>query len=310
MPDILPATLLHVALTKSAPLTLAAIGGLLSERAGVVNVGLEGAMLAGAYAAAVGSLATGNPWSGLLIGGAAGAALGLLHAFACIRLRSDHILSGVAVNLLALGGTGFLLFRAFGVHGNTPTVPKLPPWSIPGLNALPVFGPALRVPPTVCLALAAAAVAHLVLYRTAWGLRLRAVGEHPGAALSAGVRVRRIQYVGVTLAGLLAGWGGAHLSLGDLSQFVERMTAGRGFVALAALICGRWNPLGTLTACLSFGFAEAFAEGLQTEGSALPSQFFLALPFILTLGVLAGFAGKARPPGALGRRVGEEGMSP
>ncbi|OGG48448.1 MAG: hypothetical protein A3F84_25685 [Candidatus Handelsmanbacteria bacterium RIFCSPLOWO2_12_FULL_64_10] len=295
MPDILSATLLRIALTKSAPLILTALGGLLSERAGIVNVGLEGAMLAGAYAAAVGSLAAGNPWAGLAVGGAVGGLLGLLHAFVCIRLRSDHVVSGTAINLLTLGGTGFLLFRTFGVHGNTPTVPKLTPWGLPGLSVVP----------TVYLALAAVAVAHLVLYRTAWGLRLRAVGERPGAALSAGVRVRRIQYIALALGGLLTGWGGAHLSIGDLSQFVERMTSGRGFVALAALICGRWHPLGALIACLFFGFAEAFSESLQGE-NILPSQFFLALPFILTVGVLAGVAG-SRPPAALGRRIGEEG---
>ncbi|MSS71096.1 MAG: ABC transporter permease [Candidatus Latescibacteria bacterium] len=295
-------TLLLIALTKSAPLILAALGGLLSERAGIVNVGLEGTMLAGAYAAAVGSLTAGNPWVGLMVGGAVGGLLGLLHALACIRLRSDHVVSGTAINLLALGGTGFLLFRTFGVHGNTPTVPKLTPWSLPGLNP-----DLFRAVPTVYLALAAVAVAHLVLYRTVWGLRLRAVGERPEAALAAGVPIRRVQYGAVALGGLLAGWGGAHLSLGDLSQFVERMTSGRGFVALAALICGRWHPVGVLAACLFFGFVEAFAEGLQGE-YALPSQFFLALPFLLTIGVLAGFAGKARPPAALGRRVGEEGI--
>lgn len=290
------ATLLRIALTKSVPLILAALGGLLSERAGIVNVGLEGAMLAGAYAAAAGSLAAGSPWAGLATGGAVGGLLGLLHASACIRLRSDHVVSGTAVNLLALGGTGFLLFRTFGVHGNTPTVPRLAPWG----------PPALRLVPTVYLALAAVPVVHLVLSRTAWGLRLRAVGERPGAALAAGVRVRRIQYVALTLGGLLTGWGGAHLSIGDLSQFVERMTSGRGFVALAALICGRWHPLGALAACLFFGFAEALSESLQGE-NILPSQFFLALPFLLTVGVLAGVAGRARPPAALGQRIGEEG---
>lgn len=308
MSDVLNATLLRIVLAKSAPLILAALGGLLSERAGIVNVGLEGTMLAGAYAAAVGSLTAGSPWAGLLAGGAVGGLLGLLHAFACIRLRSDHVVSGTAVNLLALGGTGFLLFRTFGVHGNTPTVPKLTPWSLPGLNALPLLGPALsRAVPTVYLALATVVVAHLALSRTAWGLRLRAVGERPGAALSAGVRIRRIQVVAVALGGLLTGWGGAHLSLGDLSQFVERMTSGRGFVALAALICGRWHPFGVLAACLFFGFAEAFSESLQGE-NILPSQFFLALPFILTVSVLAGVAGRARPPAALGHRTGEEEM--
>jgi simple sugar transport system permease protein len=295
-------TILLIALTKSAPLILAALGGLLSERAGIIHVGLEGTMLAGAYAAAAGSLAAGNPWIGLMVGGAVGGLLGLLHALACIRLRSDHVVSGTAINLLALGGTGFLLFRTFGVHGNTPTVPKLAPWSLPGLSP-----DLFRAVPTVYLALAAVALIHLVLYRTTWGLRLRATGEQSAAVLAAGVPLRRLQYVAVALGGALAGLGGAHLSLGDLSQFVERMTSGRGFVALAALICGRWRPVGTLAACLFFGLVEAFAEGLQGE-NALPSQFFLALPFLLTLGVLAGFAGRSRPPAALGQRMGEEGI--
>ncbi len=309
MSDIFNATLIHIALDKSAPLILAAVGGLLAERAGVVNVGLEGMMLAGAYAAAVGSLTAGSPYLGLLAGGLAGALLGLMHAFACLRLRVDHIVSGAAINMLALGGTGFLLYQAFGVHGNTPTVPKLAAWEVPGLNALPVLGPALgRAVPTVYLAFGIAGLAHGALSRTAWGLRLMAGGENPWAAQAAGVRVARLRFVGVTLGGACAGWGGAHLSLGDLSQFVERMASGRGFVALAALICGRWHPLGALAACLFFGFAETFAEQAQGMTEALPSQVFLALPFVITIGVLSGFAGRSRPPAALGRRIGEEGL--
>jgi simple sugar transport system permease protein len=301
--------LLSIGLAKATPLLLAAIGGLLSERTGIVNVGLEGMMLAGACAAAVGSLWAGTPWVGLLAGGAAGGLLGLLHALACVRLRADHVVSGTAVNLLALGGTGFLIYRIFGIHGNTPTVPKLAPLAFPGLTGVPILGPTLaRSAPTVLLAFAAAGAVHLALYRTAWGLRIRAVGERPEAALAAGIRVTRLRTWAVTIGGALAGFGGAHLSLGDLSQFVERMTSGRGFVALAALICGRWHPIGATAACLFFGFAEAFTEGLQGGGTPLPSQFFLALPFALTLAVLAGFAGRARPPAALGRRIGEEGI--
>ena len=170
-----------------------------------------------------------------------------------------------------------------------------------------MIGPALsRSAPTVYLALGAVVLTHLVLRRTVWGIRLRAVGEGPRAALSAGIRVRRTQYAGVVLSGFLSGLGGAHLSIGDLSQFVERMTSGRGFVALAALICGRWHPFGALAACLFFGLAEAASEGLQGTATALPSQLFLALPFVLTMVVLAGFAGRSRPPAALGQRVGEQ----
>ncbi len=306
MDEIFNTAILHIALAKSTPLTFAAIGGLLSERVGIINVGLEGMMLVGAYAAAIGSLTSGNPWMGLMAGGTAGGILGLLHAVACIRLRSDHIVSGTAVNLLALGGTGFLLFQTFGFHGNTPTVPKFSIWASTYLDDVPLLGPAFNSHvPTIHLSFVAVAGVYLLIYRTIWGLRLRAVGEQPRAALSAGVRVKRIQMSGVVLGGVLAGWGGAHLSIGDLSQFVERMTSGRGFVALAALICGRWHPVGALAACLFFGLAEAFAEGLQ-GATPLPSQFFLALPFLLSMAVLAGFAGRSRPPRALGQRIGEE----
>lgn len=304
-------TLLRISLDKSAPLILPALGGLLSERAGIVNVGLEGMMLAGAFAAVAGSLASGNPYLGLLAGGVAGGSLALLHALACLRLRADHIVSGTAINLLALGGTGFLLHRVFGTHGNSPTVPKLGVWEIPWVGALPAIGASLtRSVPTVYLAYALAILSHLLLYRTVWGLRLRAVGENPEAARAAGVRVRLVQFVAVGLGGVLAGWGGAHLSLGDLSQFVERMTSGRGFVALAALICGRWHPIGTVLACTFFGFAETLADQIQGAGSALPSQVFLALPYLLTIGLLAGLAGSPKAPGSLGRRIEEEETQP
>ncbi len=290
--------LLQLTLAKTAPLLLAGIGGLASERTGVINIALEGMMLAGAFAAAAGAALTGSATVGLACGALGGGVLSGVHALACVRLRADHIVSGTAVNLLALGGTGFLLYRVFGSHGSSPLAPKLPMLS---LRLGPGAGEALRQPITVPLAFVVAFAAWFVLFRTPFGLRMRATGESPETARAAGVRTDRIKAVGVLLSGLLAGVGGAHLALGDLSQFVERMTAGRGFIALAALIFGKWHPLGVAAACLFFGFAEAVADGLQGWMTRIPPQVFLALPFVLTMVVLAGFVGRSRPPGALGQ---------
>ena len=288
--------LIHLTLAKMAPLLLAAIGGLASERAGVINIALEGMMLAGAFGAAVGAVLTGSAWLGLICGALCACLLAALHGLACIRLRVDQIVSGTAVNLLSLGATGFLLYRIFGTHGSSPSAPKLPT-----VNLVPFLGGPFRQPVTVLIAIVLAFAAWYIIYQTPFGLRLRATGEAPEAARAAGVRTDTIRWIGVISSGLLAGLGGAHLSLGDLSQFVERMTAGRGFIALAALIFGKWHPLGVLGACLFFGLAEAIADGLQGWTGQLPSQFFLALPFVLTLVVLAGFVGRSKPPGGLGR---------
>lgn len=279
-----------LALAKATPLLLAAIGGLYSERAGVVNIGLEGMMLAGAFGGVVGSLQFESPWIGLLVGMTAGAVLAAIHGWVTIRLRADQIISGTAINLLSLGATGFLLFEWFGTHGSSPTAVKLPIVSLPSL----------RLPPTTLFALLSVPVTLFIVYRTPWGLRLRACGEAPQIVRASGVSVGWMRFGAVVLSGALAGLGGAHLSLGDLSQFVERMTAGRGFVALAALIFGKWHPLGVLAACLFFGTAEAIADTLQGWTAAVPSQVFLALPFVLTMVVLAGFVGRSRPPAALG----------
>ena len=254
-------------------------------------------MLAGAFGAAAGAVLTGSAWAGLACGALCGLLLAALHALVCIRFRVDQIISGTAANLLALGGTGFLLFKVFGSHGSSPAAPKLPMVSL-----LPFVGGPFRQPITVLIAILAALVAWYVIYQTPLGLRMRATGEAPEAARMAGVRTDRVRAVGVLASGMLAGLGGAHLSLGDLSQFVERMTAGRGFIALAALVLGKWHPLGVLGACLFFGTAEAIADGLQGWTSHVPSQAFLALPFVLTLVVLAGFVGRSRPPGALGKQ--------
>ena len=288
--------LLQLTLAKTAPLLLAALGGLTSERSGVINIALEGMMLAGAFGAAAGAIASGSAWTGLLVGGISGGLLGAIHAVGCIRLRADHIVSGTAINLLALGSTGYLLFHFFGTQGSSPFAPKLPDIGISGV---------LRHPSTVWLAFVLAILTWFGLYKTPFGLHLRVTGESPKTARAAGIQTARIQYIGVIFGGFLAGIGGAHLSLGDLSHFVERMTAGRGFIALAALIFGKWHPIGVLGACLFFGFFEALADGLQGWTTQIPSQVFLALPFVLTMAVLAGFVGRSTPPAALGR-INEE----
>lgn len=290
MSDIGWLILLQLTLAKMTPLLLAATGGLLSERSGVINIALEGMMLAGAFGSIVGASATGSPWVGAFLGAVAGACLGLIHGVWSIRFRADQIISGTAVNLLAIGGTGFFLHIVFGVRGSSPDVSKLP---LLGIGSI-------RFHPTLYISLTLVCFVAYVLYQTAWGLRLRAAGEKPEALIAAGLSVSRIRFAAVILSGALAGLAGAHLALGDLSQFVERMTAGRGFIALAALIVGKWRLGGVMCACLFFGFAEAIADVFQGYGSAIPSQAYLALPFVLTMVVLAGLIGKSRPPAALG----------
>ncbi len=281
---------IQLTLAKVTPLLLASLGGLYSERAGVVNIGLEGMMLMGAFFGAAGSIYFDSAWLGLMSGALAGALTALIHAAATVWLRADQIVSGTAINLFAIGLTGYLLFTTFGSHGSSPLAPKLP-----------VFGTGvLRASPLTYLSLSLVPLSWFVIYRSGWGLRIRAVGESPATVRSAGLSVIRLRFLAVVLSGVLAGLGGAHLSIGDLSQFVERMTAGRGFIALAALIFGRWHPVGVLGACLFFGMAEAIADTLQGWTATIPPQVFLALPFVLTMVVLAGLMGRTRPPAALG----------
>ena len=285
--------LIQLALTKTVPLLLAATGGLLSEKSGVINIALEGMMLLGAFGSVVGAHCLGSSWAGMLAGALSGAFLASVHAVCSIRYGADQIVSGTAVNLLALGGTGYLVYTVFGTHGSSVSVTKLP---------LLGFG-SIAFHPTVYLAFVLLLIVSLVLNRTVWGLWLRAAGEKPEALIAAGFSVANVRYVAVILGGALAGIAGSHLALADLSQFVERMTAGRGFIALAALIFGKWKPSGILWACLFFGCAEALADGFHGFQPKLPPQLFLALPFVLTMLVLAGFVGRSKPPSALGTSV-------
>ncbi|HEY0781980.1 MAG TPA: ABC transporter permease [Thermoanaerobaculia bacterium] len=289
MRDLFTLGLVFSTIRLATPLLLAALGGLFSERSGVVNIALEGLMLAGAFTAAVVTHYPLSPWVGLLAGIAAGVAVAAVFAVACIRFRADQVVTGTAINLLLTGLPALLSGALFESTGATPLLPKA------------------ALLPTVPIVLAFALVplsAH-VLYRTPFGLRLRAVGENPEAADSAGVRVSRLRFAAVLLSGALAAIGGAYLSIGQSSLFTRNMSAGRGFIALSALIFGKWRPVPTMLACLLFGFAEAVS--IQMQGVArLPVQVIQIVPYVLTLVVLAGFIGRARPPRALGVPYGKE----
>jgi ABC-type uncharacterized transport system permease subunit len=288
----------------ATPLTLAAIGGLFSERSGIVNIALEGLMLVGAFAAATATFYSGNPWFGVLMAAVAGALVAHLHGLVCVKFKGNHIVSGVGINILAIGATPFIAGALFGTTGSTPDIARsLGMWSIPALGA--VLG---EYSPLVFLSWLAVPLAYVLVFRTRFGLRLRAAGENPWAAETAGVNVARVRYVAVLLSGVFAGLGGAFLSIGYGTSFVRNMTAGRGFLALAALIFGKWTPGGALAACLLFGFFDAFQMRLQGVGS-IPPQFVQMIPYIVTMLVLVGAVGRARPPAALGKSYDREQSS-
>jgi simple sugar transport system permease protein len=281
--QILTLAFLLSALRLATPLLLAALGGLYSERSGVINIALEALLLAGAFTAATVTHFTGNPWLGLLAAIVAGVAVSLVHGVVCIRFRADQVVSGTALNIVFLGLPQLLAGALFASTGATPQLPRA--------QLLPL--------PPMLLAFALVPFSWYVLDRTRFGLRLRAVGENPAAADTAGVDVARVRYLGVMLSGALAAIGGAYLSIGQASLFTRNMSAGRGFIALAALIFGNWRPVPTMLACLLFGAAEALS--IQMQGvSRVPVQFVQMIPYVLTLVVLAGFIGRSRPPRALG----------
>jgi general nucleoside transport system permease protein len=293
--------LIAAMLRFATPLTLAALGGIVSERSGVVNIGLEGMMLMGALFAIVGADLTGSWLAGLLLGMVAGGLLALVHAFFAIQLRADQIVSGFAVNFLAVGITGYVFISRYGDQGTPDGVPRVPDVTLPGIEAIPFVGDAIgRANLLTWLSLVLVVAMAVFLFRTPAGLRLRSVGENPRAAASAGLSVLRTRYVAVVASGLLAAAGGAYLSIGFLGSFNEQMTQGRGFIALAAVIFGNWRPAGALAAALLFGFSSALAQRLP-EFSPSTATLFQALPYVLTLIAVAGFIGRSRPPAAVGQ---------
>jgi simple sugar transport system permease protein len=275
------------------PYLFAASGGVVSERAGLIGLGLEGYMLGGAFCGAVTSYYTGSPWMGLVGAVAGGALTALLYAVTAIRFRADQVVVGIAINLLVSGVTRFFLRLAFHSSSNSPRVPGF------GAEQSGTGVASLVSNPLIWLGLISVAAVAWMLYRTPFGLRVRAAGEHPAAAISVGIRVDRVRYLSAALSGALAALGGAYLAL-DQHQFSAEMTAGRGFIALAATIFGRWDPLRAALACLLFAAAETLQIQLQ-GAQVIPSQFVEMIPYALTIIALAGVVGRAVPPAALGR---------
>lgn len=290
-------SLLASMLRQSTPLVLGALCGLLGERSGVVNIGIEGQMLMAAFIAFLTNVYTGNLLIAVLAGVLTGALLGGFLAFVSVTLKMDQIIGGTIINILALGLTGFFYQSGLTTQG------KLQPISLGPLADLPLVGPVLfNNPPITYITLVLVVVVHYVLFYTRWGLRTRAVGEHPRAADTVGINVRFMRYANVIIGGGIAGLAGAFLTLEAVGSFERAMTNGRGFVALAVMIFGKWTPFGAWGAALLFGFATALQTQLQfTGGFQIPHQFIGMLPYALTIVVLAGLVGRSRAPAAVGQ---------
>jgi ABC-type uncharacterized transport system permease subunit len=302
--SILTAGVLASTLRFATPLAFAAIGGIFSERSGVVNIGLEGMMLTGAFFGIWGSVWSGSWIVGIAMAMLFGGLLALIHAVFSIHLRADQIVSGFAVNFLALGLTGYLFSSLFpgGIHENVSRVPQI---DLDFLGGLPAIGDFLEgvfghLNLLVWLMFATVILAYLVLFKTPVGLRIRSVGEHPRAADTVGISVYKVRYAAVVTSGVLAALGGAFLSIGFVGSFAENMTSGRGFIALAAVIFGKWRPGWSFAACLLFGFGFALAIPLQREAD-ISENLISTLPYVLTLVALVGLIGRSIPPAAVGR---------
>jgi ABC-type uncharacterized transport system permease subunit len=300
--------MLQATLVAATPLTLGAMCGILCERSGIINIAIEGMMLWGALSAVAFASLFDSLWMGLLGASLLGGVMAALHAVLSIKYKVDQIISGTVINILAAGGTRFLNIRLLEPAGlSTPG--SFSPISIPVLSEIPVIGPLLfENQPIVFIMLILLVVVNFVVFFTPWGLRMRACGEHPRAADTVGVHVNRMRYISVIVAGLIAGIGGAYFSLGQIGTFEDNMTRGQGFVALAAMIFGNWNPFGAFLAALLFGFADALQVKMQIIEPVLPiinqpipPEFLQMAPYILTIIVVAGVVGRTRPPAAEGK---------
>jgi len=295
------ANLWQATLAAAVLLLLPALGGVISERSGVVNIAMEGMMLTGAFFGVVADLAWHNAWLATGVAVLAGALMATIHAVVSIQFRADQIVSGIAINIFAAGLTVFLANRIYGLQdvGHVGPTEGLPYIDIPGLDHIPFFGKVIfQQNVVVYMALVLLVLVHVVLFRTRLGLRIRAVGEHPQAADTAGINVYRIRYSAVITSGLLSGLAGAFLAIGISNTFVPNMTDGRGYIALAAMIFGKWTPFGAFVACLIFGLGQAIYDN---NSVIHVSPYLLStLPYILTLVVLAGLVGRATPPAADG----------
>lgn len=298
------APFLAATIRTAVPLGLAALGELLVERAGLINIGLEGAILAGAFGALVGASTAGSVGAGFFAAAMAGLVVAILFALCVIWIRADQIIVGTALTLLSVGATGTLYRALFGSTGAALRIPTSEPLAIPGLASLPVVGRALFVQPpiTYLLYLIAPAIAWW-LTRTYAGLALRAIGERPEAAAAAGIAVDRMRVMAILLGGLLGGFAGGTLVLAQAGTFAEGMSAGRGFIAIAIVVLGRWTARGVVAGALLFGAASALQYAFQAMGWSVPYQVFLVVPYLLTLAALAGALGRANAPAALGRML-------
>jgi len=287
-------------LRYATPLLWAALGGIICERSGVINIALEGMMLMGAYFGIYGADVFGSWVIGILVAIVAGGLLALVHAVFSIHLRANQVVSGTGINFLALGITGYFFVAHYGSNGTPSGISQVPNIKIPGLQHVGFFGNAIGDANLLTwVALLLVPALSFFLFRTRWGLRLRAVGEKPRAADTVGLSVIRTRYLAVVASGMLAALGGAYLSVAFVGSFNQNMTEGRGFIALAAVIFGKWRPAGALMATLLFGFASALADRLPTFSQSL-GTLFQALPYLLTLVAVAGIVGRSRPPASIG----------
>lgn len=292
---------LAAAVKMSTPLVLAGIGETISEKAGILNISVEGNMLAGAFAGFIVTYNTHNLFLGILAGMAGGMLVSLLHGIMSVKVKADQTIVGLALNFLVLGLTSFLFFMAFGRTDRLPSCITIAKTEIPVLSKIPVIGPALFSQDLfVYVALLSVIIVALIFYKTEWGVNIHAVGEHPRAADTAGINVFGIRYLASMLNGLFGGLGGACMTLGQFGFFIENITAGRGYIALAVVILGRRNPLGVFVAALIIGFAEALQYSLQTLGVPIPSQVFTMFPYVVAVVVLLLSIGRSSDPAALG----------
>lgn len=300
--------LISSTLGKAVPITLGAMSGILCERAGVVNIAIEGMMLAGAFLSTYIGSVTGSPWWGLLAAVVAGALMALLHGVLSIKYKVNQIISGTVINILATGLTSYLSTKFLSTYQELNNPGVFPSWPIPLLSDIPVIGPILFDNNLFIYAMFIfLIVLQVVLFSTRWGLRLRAVGEHPKAADTLGINVFKMRYTAVVLGGMMAGFAGAYFTVGSVGRFDQVMTGGRGFIGLAAMIFGNWNPFGSFGAGLLFGFADGLASRLAILKIPIPSEILLMLPYIATMVILAGVIGRSQAPAADGVPYEKEG---
>jgi ABC-type uncharacterized transport system permease subunit len=298
--EVFVISVLAAMITKATPITLGALAGICSERTGVVNIGIEGLMLTSAFVGFMAGVYTHNLAIAVVAALVSGALLSLLHAVLSITFRVDQIISGTVINILAVGLTGYLNRQLFAT-GAPAGLSVLPKVNLPVLSDIPWLGPIVfQQKPIALVAIILVVILHFALFRTRWGLRTRAVGEHPLAADTVGVNVNGLRYVNVLIGGAIAGLAGAYFTLESVPHFEPLMTNGRGFIALAAMIFGKWTPFGAWGAALLFGVAEAIPTALQIQGINIPFQIVGLLPYVLTIVVVAGAVGRATPPAAVG----------